>query len=163
MAPSPLFKGRFTAFMLRGPRERAIGMYNMLTKNITNVLNFDGSDKARSRIEKPEESDIQWRLSKFLGWLQTHPALQGNDIYFTPQAAYAGIGCNWGLLPICLVGRSERYVEAFEEIGRPVPQLHARHRSYLERGGMLPPWYNRMHDARSDWFMVPCLLNRERL
>lgn len=70
-----------------------------------------------------------------------------------------------GLFPgparIDLVGRVERYAEVFEEIARRVPQFRERHDTYLSGGGSFPPWYNRMHDARSPWSVVPYMLDEK--
>jgi hypothetical protein len=109
----------------------------------------------------PSEKDIIWRFSKFLGWLKSSPFLKGKNIHFSPQAWYAGVTCSRGPARIDLVGRVERYAEVFEEIGRRVPQFRELHDAYLRGGGSFPPWYNRMHDARGAWSVVPCMLNEK--
>ena len=164
--------GSFVVFFLRDPYERAIGMYNMLGAPkedsgigvYLNTTDMERIHKATSLLGKNEplaESDIQWRFSKWLAWLQSRPRLKGNEVHFSPQAWYLGVGCSRGPMHVDLVGRSEWYTAAFDEIGRHVPQFREKHEAFLSLGKSLPPWYTRMHDVRGIWSMMPCQLNNE--
>ena len=179
-ADPALSRGGLLVFFYRDPRERAIGMYNMLEAQDGSSPFMNKSDYDRvkmvdanktnmtvpnGRVKRvsapPSEEDIIWRFSKFIGWLKSRPFLTGRYVHFSPQAWYAGVTCSRGPARIDLVGRVERYAEVFQEIGRRVPQFRELHDAYLRDGGSFPPWYNRMHDARGAWSMVPCMLNEK--